>query len=919
MRFHSSLIFILIATVATSYAATGPDEQWSEAVTHLSTSMTSSPSVNAATGFVRHADFTPGTIAAGAPTKTDKAEIFLLRHGRAFGIAHPGLELDLPRERVDRQETTHFIYRQVFRGVPVFGGRLGIHFDTDDELVAANGSIVPISNDVPSQPELSADRAIIISRSIMAKDHQINEAALDATMPELVVFNDGVIWGREGGAHLSWRLEVSDSNHVHEEFFLDAVTGQILERINRIEHIQRRIYENDGSNLVWQEGDALPYDGSAGLANSEINNLITVAEETYTTFSNISGGTYLSWNGSDISMRSYYDRTGMDCPNAYFDGSSTSFCVGTATDDVIAHEWAHGYTRSTHNLVYAWQPGALNEAYSDVFGETVDILYDGGTDSPGGIREPETCSSATTMEKPELTVTAPAPIAGPMNVGSARFNPAPPWSATGELELADDGTGQTNDACDPLVDFTPGKIAVITMGSCSERFVTPVSNAEAAGAIAAIVVNPVNDAVTTMPGSGQLGIPSVFLGRTDGDILRDAIDEGVVVTMRSGGNGSKRWLIGEDSTSFGGAIRDMWRPECLGDPGRVSSDRYYCGEGDNGGVHINSGVPNHAFALLVDGGSFNGFDVPAIGLTRATQIYWRAMNLYQFPLSDFRDHADALAASCADLMGSPLPDPLTGQVSADVITAAHCEAVDTAMKATEMRQWPSQCRYDTILASGAPELPTGLVLLDESFDDDPGNWVLSNDGVFAEYIPRDWTWTENLPIGGDGGAFFALDSPTLGNCREGDDDQSGVVHLDSPAVSLPDATRPVLVFDHYVATEKRVDGGNLKISVNGGPFQVVPSEAFLFNPYNDILRPAPSNDNPMGGEEAFVGTDATTYRGSWGQSQVHLGELVRGGDTIVLRFDFGTDGCAGQDGWYVDNVRLTMEPKQRSGSGRVTP
>ncbi len=52
-------------------------------------------------------------------------------------------------------------------------------------------------------------------------------------------------------------------------------------------------------------------------------------------------------------MRSYYDRDGMDCPNAYFNGSSTSFCVGSATDDVVAHEWAHGYTQETHGLVYA--------------------------------------------------------------------------------------------------------------------------------------------------------------------------------------------------------------------------------------------------------------------------------------------------------------------------------------------------------------------------------------------------------------------------------------------------------------------------------------------------------------------------------------------------------------------------------------
>ena len=66
--------------------------------------------------------------------------------------------------------------------------------------------------------------------------------------------------------------------------------------------------------------------------------------------------------------------------------------------------------------------------------------------------------------------------------------------------------------------------------------------------------------------------------------------------------------MGEDSTAFGGAIRDMWAPTCHGDPGKVSDAEYYCATDDGGGVHSNSGVPNHGYALLVDGGTYNGVD-----------------------------------------------------------------------------------------------------------------------------------------------------------------------------------------------------------------------------------------------------------------------------------------------------------------------
>ena len=33
---------------------------------------------------------------------------------------------------------------------------------------------------------------------------------------------------------------------------------------------------------------------------------------------------------------------------------------------------------------------------------------------------------------------------------------------------------------------------------------------------------------------------------------------------------------------------------------------------------------------------------------------------------------------------------------------------------------------------------------------------------------------------------------------------------------------------------------------------------------------------------------------------------VTGGDEVQFRFDIGRDGCGGNDGWYVDNVEVTV-------------
>jgi Zn-dependent metalloprotease len=64
----------------------------------------------------------------------------------------------------------------------------------------------------------------------------------------------------------------------------------------------------------------------------------------------------------------------------------------------------------------------------------------------------------------------------------------------------------------------------------------------------------------------------------------------------------------------------MMNPNAFGDPGKMSdSAQFVCAApgNDKGGVHTNSGVPNHAYALMVDGGGYNGFTITGIGLIKA--------------------------------------------------------------------------------------------------------------------------------------------------------------------------------------------------------------------------------------------------------------------------------------------------------------
>ncbi len=56
----------------------------------------------------------------------------------------------------------------------------------------------------------------------------------------------------------------------------------------------------------------------------------------------------------------------------YGDGDGFQYKPFAAALDVAAHEMTHGVTQHTANLVYQFQPGALNESFSDVFAIMVD-------------------------------------------------------------------------------------------------------------------------------------------------------------------------------------------------------------------------------------------------------------------------------------------------------------------------------------------------------------------------------------------------------------------------------------------------------------------------------------------------------------------------------------------------------------------
>lgn len=880
-------------------------------------------------GFVRaagHGDLMPSRDARSAPGAAAKATAYLAKYAPAFGASPAQLqEAGVTATRYGW--TVRF--EQTYRGIPVFGSRLLANLDRAGDLTSVNGFVAP-ALDLGVSPRFTRAQAESRALSVVradpptgSKDAEADVAGLTAAAT-LNIYRMGAIKGEKGASILAWVVEVTNHANVRDMVFLDAATGKVVNRYSMMDTaLERHLIEAAGSSdpdtftEVWTEGD--PFPGGLDEAQQE---LVLSTGDSYWFFKDTFGRD--SYDGAGHPMTTVNNDGRIDCPNANWNGTTTNYCDGVTSDDTVAHEWAHAYTEYTSGLIYQWQPGAMNEAFSDIWGETVDMANDRQNDLPDTVRTEGQCSKYTRGEV-GVTINAPADIAGPCESAPAQFGPV--FDKTGVTtdvvvgqDAAEEGGGSTTDGCSAFSNAAAlsGLFVYVDRGTCP--FAVKAANAEDAGATGIIIGNNVSD--PPFSPSGSAGIYGVMIDQASGAKIKGATGT-VNVTIKDIDEAPKddsyRWLSSENDPAFGGAIRDMWNPNCYDDPGKVTDAQYWCSTDDSGGVHSNSGVVNHTYALLVDGSTSNGVQVTGLGLDKAANVFWRAQTAYLTPTSDFADLADALTTSCTDLVGQPINKVQvvadgTPQ-GADPITAQDCTAVQAVTEATELRTPPTQCNFKPMLAKNAPALcgkrfRTSTFWKDD-FEKGLGRWKTTETVVYDGGHGYKWRGTRDVPGKHDSKVAFGP-APDEGDCSAGAGDISSVNGITTPRITMPGGGVRKLSFQHYMATEPGYDGGNVKISVNGRAFKVIPEAAYLYNgPKTTLATEADGNTNPLAGQVGFTGTDGGIAFGSWGTSIIDLRKAgAKVGDKVRVRIELGRDGCGGNDGWYVDNVRFVICKKR---------
>ena len=656
--------------------------------------------------------------------------------------------------KTDNYGFRHVTLQKSYKGVPIFDGQLRFHYNKNGQLATFNGNVFNFKNNNPI-PTLSEEIA-----KARGKKHVVNFGNyekfkdLSATKSTLYFYQKNLISGGQGAVHLVYQIELKNNAGAREYVMVDAHDGSLVEKYTGThEVLDRKLYNQSilPANLVWQEGNAFP-----GTLNVWQQSEIESAGHMYYMMKNAFN--YTSYNNADATMITTHNNPNIQCPNANWNGVSANYCDQTAADDVVAHEWGHAYTEYTNDLIYAFQSGALNESYSDIWGETVDQIN------------------------------------GYFDAGETAAN---------------------------------------------------------------------------------------------------------------------KWEMGEKASAFGGAIRNMYNPNLHGHPGRVGDPMFHCDQSDGGGVHLNSGVHNHAYSLLADGGVYNGQVINGIGLTKAAHIFWYAQNIYVTQTTNFAEQADNLLDAANMLIGEPLKALSTGSADpglfAGTITAADVAELEKVLLATEMTLSHSCEPLLTAVPDKCVLSESATNIYVEDFEDGLTGWTTAASGANSATT---WAAVANPANGNSTGVAFGatLDG---GNCSNVS--FAALRTLTSPSITIPSgsSTNLFLSFDHYLATEFGYDGGNISFSVNGGAYSLVPLSAFTANRYNVTF--ATDSDNPVEGQAAFSGTDGGEITGSWGQSRINLTTLgVDPGESVQFRFNLSQDGCGALDGWYIDNVNVYTCPSAAS-------
>jgi Zn-dependent metalloprotease len=320
------------------------------------------------------------------------------------------------KESTDDLNAIHIKYNVLYNGISMDLNWLNVHVK-NNKVYQFNGNVQIISK-LSTNPKLSEETALNSAlNKINVNDYlwlnpQEEELLKSRNKdPQATYYPKGtlVIVQTDRGTQLAWRFDVRTSDPANDQqIFIDATSGEKIKSLPLSLNcdggtVASTWYGTQNINTdINGDGDYILLDDCAGpeIHTTQTDGSdFTAADNNWTSSGETGAGTthlhgrismdYLT----AIHNRDSYDDAGGDLEiryiaqsNAYWSGGGL-MRIGNSnssdddehynTLDVVAHEMFHGVTDFEANLVYQGESGALNESFSDIFGETCEMWYEG--------------------------------------------------------------------------------------------------------------------------------------------------------------------------------------------------------------------------------------------------------------------------------------------------------------------------------------------------------------------------------------------------------------------------------------------------------------------------------------------------------------------------------------------------------------
>jgi len=340
-------------------------------------------------------------------------------------------QLKLKNTTKDNLGFTHYTYTQTHKNIPVENTTITIH-EKDGRVYIANGSTAHHfeQNEVASIDEVTALNIALgqVDADLYAWEVPEYEQALCKVSKDKFTFypKGELVWYKstnskiEDPFKITYKFDVySIKPNARQYIYVNAQTGVVIEKVNRIANCTHTLVTGETNYYDTVNLSACEKNGTYHLKNIDNTHIeIFDAKQTRFTyqneitdtdnhFENNKSANEVFWAAQNIYkyFKETFDRNSIDDEgmpilswvnyaneagnknDVFWNGNWMSFGSGDGKSynsrtscDIVAHELMHGINDFTANLLYANESGALEESFSDIFGEIIEAYINGSND-----------------------------------------------------------------------------------------------------------------------------------------------------------------------------------------------------------------------------------------------------------------------------------------------------------------------------------------------------------------------------------------------------------------------------------------------------------------------------------------------------------------------------------------------------------